>query len=81
MNKMKKVYIPAEIKVENPVMITSMICESIKTKIYKPNASWGDKEGLFPNEGPFSNPEAITDQDGGFDSQTKGRGSDWGTIW
>jgi len=78
---MKKTYIPAEIKVENPVMITSMICESTKTNVYNPKGAWGDKDGLFPNEG-FDRPsEYITDVNGGPDSQTKGRGADWGNIW
>ena len=79
---MKKTYIPAEIKVENPVVVTSMICESL-TK-YNPNAKWGvdsDLGGQFPNEGYSMRPTAIEDQSGGFDSQTKGRGGDWGSIW
>jgi hypothetical protein len=79
---MKKTYIPAEIKVENPVVVTSVICQS-KTK-YEPNAAWGKDKldgGLFPNEGYSMRPTAIEDQSGGFDSQTKGRGGDWGSIW
>ena len=84
---MKKIYIQPEVLTSLRYEMEKPLCQSIVKA-----AQWGNhtttdySNGEWFNQGHFdrSTPTSIvgiTDDAGTIDSQTKGRGSDWGTIW
>lgn len=72
---MKKNYIQPLIIASLPYEMEKPICESIDPVV---NSKWGNR---FSNEGPYADPEKATNDNGFINSQTKSRGSDWGSIW
>ncbi len=72
---MKKNYIQPLIIASLPYEMERPICQSIDGEV---NSNWGNK---FANEGPFTTPEKATNDYGRINTQTKERGSDWGSIW
>lgn len=86
-DKMKKNYIQPEITASVRYEI-EQICKSSLVR----SAQWGNYEtsdysnGLWFNEGYTNSPADASvgiagDDNGELNSMTKGRGSDWGTIW
>lgn len=76
MNNMKKVYIPAAMIIELPVAIASMICTSGEAKYGNKVESWKTEHW-----GDLNNVQVLEDDNASVDTQTKGRGGDWGSIW
>lgn len=81
---MKKNYIQPAIISEIPYSVERPICASIESS--NNYADWGLRDHPYGHnnwvdEGYKSQPVTIEDNNGTIDSQTKGRGSDWGTIW
>ena len=85
-DKMKKNYIQPEITASVRYSMECPLCVSIQRA-----GQWGNSEtteysnGAWFNEG-YTNKssDAIViagDDAGSIDSQTKGRGGDWGSIW
>ncbi len=86
-DKMKKNYIQPEITASLRYEVEKPLCGSITR-----SAQWGNFEttdysnGNWFNEGhpdrsTSTSVVGIADDAGTIDSQSKGRGSDWGTIW
>ena len=79
---MKKNYIQPEIITSLRYEMEKPLCESITR-----SAQWGNQEkssysnSAWFNEGHSGDIIMAGDDAGSLDSQTKGRGSDWGSIW
>ena len=81
-DKMKKNYIQPEITASVRYSLEGPLCGSIQRA-----AQWGKSEttdysnGAWFNEGHSGDIIMAGDDAGMIDSQTKGRGSNWGDIW
>lgn len=83
---MKKNYIQPEITASVRYSLEKPLCVSI---VPEDAATWGRLSGSYTNPAWFN--EGYDNQEGDvvgiignagtIDSQTKGRGSDWGSIW
>ena len=78
---MKKNYIQPEILGTIRYSLETPLCGS------NDKASWGNKTSKYGNSNWFNEPliesEAVDigEDNGEINSQTKGRGGDWGSIW
>ena len=80
---MKKIYIQPEIIATLRYEMEKPLCES---GLRKGSHGNNDLNNKYSNSDWFNQgletPSAVIENDNGFlDSQTKGRGGDWGSIW
>ena len=82
-DKMKKNYIQPQVTASIRYSLEKPLCAS---QVPEDAATWGGKNSTYANDNWFNEPVGgdvvgISGDNGTIDSQTKGRGSDWGSIW